>query len=359
MSYVVVNNKSYGNALKGVKIYYEGKKPKSLSKDGRINLGKHVLEIFKRKFGDNFRWILTPDTDSLTIERNIYRIRTSQKTLIRMNKELFDRSRDIKHDIVTSIFSIAYPNYFEKKEAAVYVPGTLSHILKDNIMPRLSTEDRDAINSFLPDFIASESLSTVNLLKAKTQIKSLRELADDLERAITSSYTESWWQKYIKKNILIIQQGYIAAIEKMNIAVGGTKFPDFLLVTHDNYLDILEIKKPGTPLLKSDSSRGNYYWDAEISKAIIQVENYIENILHYADPVRSYIFDEYKIQMKVIRPRGILLAGNTKDFSTQKEIDDFRLLCMSTKNIIFVTYDELLNRLNNYIKVLEEHSKEK
>ena len=40
----------------------------------------------------------------------------------------------------------------------------------------------------------------------------------------------------------------------MNVAVGNTKFPDFALVTHDNYLDILEIKKPDTRVLKEDSS---------------------------------------------------------------------------------------------------------
>src|SRR5207247_10421719 len=48
---------------------------------------------------------------------------------------------------------------------------------------------------------------------------------------------------YIQARILIMQQGYIRPVEKMNVAIGNTKFPDFALVTHDNYLDILEIKK--------------------------------------------------------------------------------------------------------------------
>jgi hypothetical protein len=355
--FVVVSNRSYGNVLKGIKIYYEGKKPERLDKDGRITFGKHVLEALKRKFGDKFRWIITQDVDSITIERNIYRIRTSQKTLGRMGKGLWDRTRDIKNDIVSNIFSTVYPEHFSQQGTVVYVPGTLSHLLGGKILPRLSSEDRDAINNFLPDFIASESLNTVNFLKAKTQIKTLKELAADLESALDSSYAEGWWQTYIKKNILIIQQGYISAVEKMNVAIGGTKFPDFALVTHDNYLDILEIKKPNTPLLKHDSSRGNYFWDPEITKAIVQVENYIENVLHQAEAVRNYIRDTHGIELKVLRPRGIILAGDTRKFSVGKEGDDFRLLCLSTKNIVFVTYDELLSRLKNYIKVLEEHSK--
>src|SRR5437867_12997494 len=89
----------------------------------------------------------------------------------------------------------------------------------------------------------------------------------------------------------ILYPGYIKAIEKMNIAVGNTKFPDFSLVTHDNYLDILEIKKPSTEILKPDASRGNFFFDSEISKAIVQVENYISNMTTFADAVRSYILD--------------------------------------------------------------------
>ena len=357
LKYVIVSNKGYGNLLKGTRIYYEGKKPKGLGKDGSISFGKHILEALRRKFGDKIRWIITPQEDSIKVERDIYRIRTSQQTLKRMGASLWDRTRDIKNDTVANFFSIAYPTHFTHDETPVYVSGTLSHMLDSKILPRLSSEDRDAMNKFLPEFIASESLNTVNLLKAKTQIKTLKQLAGDLEIALDGSYAEGWWQTYIKKNILIIQQGYISAVDKMNVAIGGTKFPDFALVTHDNYLDILEIKKPNTQLLKHDSSRGNYYWDPEIAKAIVQVENYIENVLHQAEAVRNYIRDTYHIELKVLRPRGIILAGDTRKFSAAKEGDDFRLLCLSTKNILFVTYDELLSRLRNYIKVLEEHSK--
>lgn len=88
-----------------------------------------------------------------------------------------------------------------------------------------------------------------------------------------------------------MQHGYIKTIEKLNVAIGDTKFPDFCLVTHHNYLDILEIKRPDTDLFQLDSSRGNYYWTAEMSKAISQTENYIEQISSKAAVVRSYLLD--------------------------------------------------------------------
>ncbi len=358
-NYIIVKNKSYGKKLIGTKIYYEGKKPNHLKNDGSIRFGKNILEFLNSKFKDNkYRWIITKEEDSIKQERGIYRVRTSTKLLDRMNSEFYERNRDIKNDIIRREFSKAYPKHFKRRIVPVYVPGKLSEMLSKNIVTRLSSEDRQALLDFLPDFISSESISSVNLLKAETEIESLRDLARDLEQSIKSIHAESWWQTYIRKNILLIQQGYIKAVEKMNISIGRVKFPDFSLVTHDSYLDIFEIKRPNTDLIKLDSSRDNYYWGLDMTKAITQVENYIENISKHSDQIRSYLKDEHNIDLKVLRPRGIILAGNTRGFSSQKEKDDFRLLSQGLKNITIVTYDELMIRLKNYIKVLESFRSE-
>src|ERR1039457_4880708 len=85
MKYVVVTSKSYGAKLKGVKIYYEGKKPKGLAKDGSFQFGKHILEHLRRRFGEKFRLIVTVETDSITQEYGIYRVRISALLLGRMS----------------------------------------------------------------------------------------------------------------------------------------------------------------------------------------------------------------------------------------------------------------------------------
>jgi len=51
-NYVVVSNSSYGKALKGQRIYFEGKKPTRLGDDGRITFGKIILEILGKKFAE-------------------------------------------------------------------------------------------------------------------------------------------------------------------------------------------------------------------------------------------------------------------------------------------------------------------
>jgi len=355
-NFVKVSSSSYGKTLKGTSIYWEGRRPKGLTKDGRIGFGKNILEMLRSKF-EKFRWIITEDENSIKVERRITKIRTSQKLLSRMSSEQFERNRDIKNDIIRRLFSTHYGDVFAVDTTPVYVPGSLAKIVQPKIVPRLSTRDKEALNAFLPDYVSSESVGTVNALKAEAEIKTLKDLASDLEREIPREHPEPWWQTYVKTNILLMQQGYIKAIEKLNTAIGDTRFPDFLLITHDNYLDIMEIKKPNTTILRADNSRGNFYFDSELSKAVVQTENYINNVTKHQDTVRTHLKDRHGIDIRAVRPRGIILAGDSRRLTTPKEQDDFRLLSQGIKNIMIVTYDELLTRLENYISVLEEFSK--
>lgn len=351
---MVVSNRSYGNMLKGTKIYFEGPQPKRLRADGSIKFGKHILETLRSTF-DRFRWVITEGTDSISTERGIVRVRTSLPLLGRMDKELWDRTRDIKNDIVRRFFAGAFAGHFGQDSSPVYTAGALAGLLeRQNVLPRLSTEDREALMVFIPGFVASESVGTVNLLKAEAEIDSLTGLVKDLERETAKDHPESWWQSYIKANILLMQQGYIKAFDKLNVSLGGTKYPDFALITHDQYLDVLEIKRPRTLLLRQDPGRGNYYWAPEVSKALIQTENYLAFVEGQAAELRSYFLDQHRLDVKTVRPRGIVLAGDARDFTAQKQRDDFRLLCQGLKNVTILTYDELLVRLTNYVAVLQE-----
>ncbi len=72
---------------------------------------------------------------------------------------------------------------------------------------------------------------------------------------------------------------------------------------------------------------------------------------------RSYLKDKHGLEIRAVRPRGIIVAGDSRTFKTPKEGIDFRLLSQGIKNLTILTYDELLTRLQNYIAVLEEFSK--
>jgi hypothetical protein len=361
LKFVTIKKESkYGPALYGMRIYYEGRLPQGLDKKtGKIKFGKHILETLNKRFNGKFRLVISKTGNSIEVKKNakkeeIYWVHVSEDLLRGMNGDSRERTRDIMLDIVRHTFGAVYPKYFQSNVSMPYVPGSLARTLAKAEVKRMSDEDKTAVLNILPDFLASEAIKSVNLLKT-AEIDTLRSLEADFRNAIEQGHPESWWQTYIKGKILIIQQGYIRVLDKVNIAVAGTKFPDFLLVTHDGYLDILEIKKPDTNLLKHDKSRDNYHWDIEMSKAIIQVENYIEGVNRIGDQLCIELKDKHGIDLRVLRPRGVILAGNSRSLTLQKEKNDFRLLSLSLKNITVVTYDELLARLSNYIGALEQY----
>jgi len=90
------------------------------------------------------------------------------------------------------------------------------------------------------------------------QLIYLERLLKDFEKHLGESHEEAWWQNYFGKNILFFQNSHITRLEKLNVAVAGTQFPDFIVATSDSYLDIIEIKKPSTDLLREDTSRSQF-----------------------------------------------------------------------------------------------------
>lgn len=160
---------------------------------------------------------------------------------------------------------------------------------------------------------------------------------------------EHAWQTFLRDYILLFNSNYATVIEKANLAVLGTKFPDFLLVDAYSYLDIYEIKKPSTNLLKSDGSRGNYYWDVEIAKAISQVENYISHADRNGPALCDEIRKHNKADVRLIKPTGFIIAGTRTQLKDEIMEDNFRLLNNSLKNLSIILFDELLDNLKNFL----------
>ena len=124
-NYVVVSNSSYGKALKGQRIYFEGKKPARLADDGRITFGKNILEILGKKFGSRFCWTITEETDEIVVKYGITHVRTSKRLLDRTFGENFERSREVKNGIVQRKFHYSFPSHFTTPPPAAYVPARL------------------------------------------------------------------------------------------------------------------------------------------------------------------------------------------------------------------------------------------
>jgi hypothetical protein len=194
-------------------------------------------------------------------------------TLRRIGGEKF---REQNVAIAEALFD-HFPSVCSKPEKeSAYRAGDLAVLLSNkSTLAKLSPKDVDTLSTFLPGFLkhfgsqinAPKKLLALSETRNAAEIIYLDKIVKDFERRLKQkAQNEHSWQAFLREYILIFNTNYASSLEKESIALQG-KYPDFLLIDAYNYLDIYEIKKPNTQLLKKDESRGNYYWDVELAKA--------------------------------------------------------------------------------------------
>jgi hypothetical protein len=183
--------------------------------------------------------------------------------------------------------------------------------------------------------------------KLKVDDVALTEVIGQFEELLKKKNSESKWGAFLRKNLFLVESRYIHVIDQLNVVLGGTRKVDFGLVDTAGFLDLFEIKVPHTKLLGSKPDRGNYYWHGEAVKALVQAEKYLYNADGKRDALAKDITREKKIAVKVVRPRAVVVLGDSSQLDTAEKAEDFRVLRRSLKNIEVVLYDELLDRLKN------------
>lgn len=243
--------------------------------------------------------------------------------------------------------------------APEYTAGTLAEVLRqDKILSRLGTEDREQLEELIPEYLKQIQ----GTLKAKKKLKVIFETLDAgkkvyLEKVIKEFrnklkrrvQNEGIWQEFLSENILVLRNTYGEVLEKQSVSLQG-KYPDFMLLDPYSYLDIYEIKKPSTNLMKFDSSRKNYYWDVEMAKAISQTENYLHQVQTNSASLMVDIRRNTGIDISVVRPKGYIVAGTREQLTSTKMRDDFRILSESLKNIGVILYDDLFKNLESFVE---------
>lgn len=351
----------------GAKIYYNGfpKQPNFLPKSGRGFGGlKYLLQRFKAQF-KKFTLTITLEENSVKKVGNQYRIRLSSNAIKRLGQRRWEGNTELNTRLGNQLLAESLPEHFTAGHVTQsYKKGIFAEIIKNSSFdPRLlSPEDSAAITKLITGASVSGrsalDIPTAYEASRDVQLIYLKRLVDEVDAEIAIGHDESWWQAYFSKNILYFQSNYIRRLEKMNVMVTGTQFPDFAVITSDGYLDVIELKKPGTELLKEDTSRHNFYWSAEVAKAISQVENYIDNITKLSDSICNKLHNEQGIDFRIIKPRGIVIAGVASAFAgNSKMADDFRRLNEGLKNVKIIPYDELSQGLKNTIVSIQQLAK--
>lgn len=202
----------------------------------------------------------------------------------------------------------------------------------------------------------SRSNLAIELAQFSTAKKELEEMLSNSEGVI-----EKVWQKRVHSILQLLYPQYIYSAREIRFKGidKSDKQPDFILVDTNGFIDILEIKKPNTQLItKQDSYRNNYVPVRELSGAVQQIEKYIY-CLTSIETSQKTVLEKLRDGLpegmvpQVVSPKGMLLIGRSKDFNEQQK-RDFEIIKRQYKNIAdIMTYDDLLNRINNIIIALK------
>ena len=279
--------------------------------------------------------------------------------LVRFGRINEDSNNELR-DMALSFLSARFPAKIKPGSMKFddYQAGEIAALLRrDKVVQKLNGEDLQALQGFFPKIFEASLKGKKGAVKAQRQAiiqktKSvtdrifLDDVIEEFENKLKKKTSEEDWQKFLRDKVFRFLANYITAIDKQNVSI-DISYPDFVLVDIYGFIDVFEIKRNDTELLAFDDSHDNYYWRPEVARAISQIENYIDAVIRNAAEYSKSVKRKKSVDIKVIRPRGYIVAGSSAQFKTEKEFEDFRKLSVSLRNISFILYDGLLQRLKN------------
>jgi hypothetical protein len=189
-------------------------------------------------------------------------------------------------------------------------------------------------------------------LKISIYEEKIKEFEERLEEVHYETKGDDSWQNWIYENRWLLGSQYGQVFQKEKVGFEG--IPDYLLLTADGFLDILEIKLPTANVLIEDNSHpGNFQWSSNVSQAISQSINYLDSIDDHHLEIAKKIKDSYDLEINAIKPRAIVLIGCSNDWKNIKR-ERFRSLNSRLHRIEVITYTDLLLRGKNIIKLYTE-----
>jgi len=337
-----------------------GSLPSGLWQDGKgfTKGGLRVLQSIAKKIDSpKIRLSTTRQSDirGQTVTINYDDLKKIGATVRRIDSE---RSGEIR-DEVSSFMAKVFPNHFDSDEAnSSYRPGQVAALVRDEkVIGLLSDADKESLLEIYPSLIqqgqftlrTSKKLRIITEGMGATKAVYLNKVLRAFEKKLTQDSPEHAWQTFLREHILTMLNTYAAVIEKQSVTIGG-KFPDFMLVDAYGYVDIYEIKKPRTAVLRYDKGRNNYYWSPEAARAISQTEKYLDEVSKNRLEISDKLRRKDGSEVNLVRPRGFVVVGTRKQLANQNMKDDFRILNDSLKNIDILFFDDLLDN----VKLLQE-----
>lgn len=199
------------------------------------------------------------------------------------------------------------------------------------------------------NFIAQNHILTDDLiasLEAQARINAIREF----EKMLEVNLLEQKWQEWFKTNSWVLGSEFVRILDEREIDTAN--ITDYLMQAYDGFLDVIEIKRPGSDLTfwANTQDHGNYIPSSALTKAISQATKYIYEVEREANSVK---FLEKIGYVKTIKPRCVLIFGRSNDWNDEQR-ETYRILNSSYHNLTIMTYDHVLNRAKRILNIDQE-----
>lgn len=323
----------------------------------------NLTEVKQSKSNDNIEYIkpiILEDKKTVYTQAHLYRIQTGDKS-----KELSLKVGRYKKVKMGSIWlnwdeietsnpkSELTLNNAELEELVQYINQHYYPLKKDENkyislddvnMSELVKDKPENISKLIEIAISEElDLSDVNKL---IEISDRKKALDEFKQLYKDDATENLWQKWFQKNNWVFGSDFISVSQDRRIDV--EHITDFIVKNLDGFVDVIEIKRPkeSATFFESNKDHGNLIPSQSLTKAITQLVNYLAQLEKRANEI-----DTTERIGKILKPRGILIYGNSNNWKDE-EYNAFRLLNDSLTNVSILTYNMVLNRakkMNEYL----------
>ena len=188
-------------------------------------------------------------------------------------------------------------------------------------------------------------------------LEKLKNMLDEPE----AKYNEKQWQNAIVDILLLLYPKYVKVLSNVEIYdpyQEKNRYLDYLFVDVNGYCDVVEIKKPFSSCIISDTPyRDNYIPKRELTGAIMQVEKYLFNMNKMGISLEKKITKDRQselppnLEIKIANPKGFVILGRTdSNMDVEKKLD-LEVIKKKYANIIdILSYDDLCDRLERIIE---------
>jgi len=215
----------------------------------------------------------------------------------------------------------------------VAVTAALARVLsRPEIVRHLATAE-------LSDELVVAFRGAIRLSEMRSAVASLRSYLDSGENR------EPVYQEWCKKHSWAFGNAYVLTDSVRDLSPGDQV--DLLMPSViTGFRDLVELKRPDMPVLLYDQAHRNYYFSAEVSKAIGQVHRYLD-ILH--EEAATGLRDHPEIV--AYHPRATVVIGRSNTWEPDQR-RALQGLNSRLSGITVMTFDQLLAQGERLIEML-------